>query len=495
MLKHVLIMHSRPWRYQLRDIAQAYLDKGCKVSIFVPDTDQHNYRKCITNGAKVILHPDFFSAKRTLNTKDRQKLFELARSCEKATGRSIGRIIHTGERDVARAYTEQDYYWPGMSLHGRVSKNVQLPEDIVLDIFGFWAKVLQENDIDLVLCRTICDIYTFPFHMLCQKEGIPFLAVRQSKPLTGYVFWTADILMDNTLGRDRYHEKIAADEEPSAEALARIETFVSQPEPAEYILQTWNRYAQTSYFKGLHSVFTVLMENLRYRRKRHTGPKPEPFLAKLWNVHRTAWAKKFHKKLYRIFTEEQLQEQTYAYVPLHKEPEMMLNYRSPLWHTQRHALKFIGSMLPSGYRLLARENVGTAGRRTTRWLKNVARFPRTYLTTYTGSQYTYIRNADLIVTDNGTGGWEGLLLGKPVVTLEPTFFDHVDLAVRCDCPSKLDKAIFQAIETPLAKEKRIRRIALFYDAEKETSLIEKDTIKDQNINLAYIDALLEKIQG
>ena len=38
-------------------------------------------------------------------------------------------------------------------------------------------------------------------------------------------------------------------------------------------------------------------------------------------------------------------------------------------------------------------------------------------------QFKYIKNSDLVITDNGTSGWEALILKKPLINLSDSFYD------------------------------------------------------------------------
>jgi hypothetical protein len=86
--------------------------------------------------------------------------------------------------------------------------------------------------------------------------------------------------------------------------------------------------------------------------------------------------------------------------------------------------------LPDGYRLLVREHRSNTGRRPTQYYKDIATFPGLEFIDAHDDQFKYIRNADLIVTDNGSVGWEGVQLARPVITLADTYYDGAALSRR-----------------------------------------------------------------
>ncbi len=90
-----------------------------------------------------------------------------------------------------------------------------------------------------------------------------------------------------------------------------------------------------------------------------------------------------------------------------------------------------------------------AGRRNS--IRDMRRLPGVVLVDGFDDQFKYIRNADVIVTENGSTGWEGLVLGRPVVTLADTYYDAAGLARRVNDHDQLGAAILE-----LARRRRRR---------------------------------------
>jgi hypothetical protein len=87
------------------------------------------------------------------------------------------------------------------------------------------------------------------------------------------------------------------------------------------------------------------------------------------------------------------------------------------------------------------------------------------------SQFKYLRHASLIVTENGSSGWEGLVLGRPVITLASTFYDGAGLGAKIGNPEKLNAAILDALTKPAIADAQAYDHALgcMVDAEFETT--------------------------
>ena len=69
-------------------------------------------------------------------------------------------------------------------------------------------------------------------------------------------------------------------------------------------------------------------------------------------------------------------------------------------------------IIPFGYTLLIKEHRGTWGRRKTEFYTFLNNLPNVEFISPFDDQYKYIKNANLIITDNGSTGWEGILLKK-----------------------------------------------------------------------------------
>ena len=119
-------------------------------------------------------------------------------------------------------------------------------------------------------------------------------------------------------------------------------------------------------------------------------------------------------------------------VALHKEPELAINFQVPLWHSQKSLIAWISKNLPCGYRLLVRDHRKNDGRRPTAFYQDILRYPGVDLISPFDSQFKYIRNAGLIITDNGTTGWEGLIFGKRVISFARNFYEPTGLTERLE---------------------------------------------------------------
>jgi hypothetical protein len=189
------------------------------------------------------------------------------------------------------------------------------------------------------------------------------------------------------------------------------------------------------------------------------------------DYYRRIWLNWRQAKFFHRVDERTLREMRYIYIALHKDPEQALNYQAPFWSNQLNTIALLCASLPNGYRLLVREQRNNTGRRPTSWYEDVARLPGVMLIDAFDDQFKYIRNADVVVTDNGSTGWEGLLLGRRTMTLADTYYDGAGLAHRVMAPEHLAREIVALLQQEPAenRDRHDHALACMLDAEWEYS--------------------------
>jgi len=123
-----------------------------------------------------------------------------------------------------------------------------------------------------------------------------------------------------------------------------------------------------------------------------------------------------------------------------------------------------------------REHRFNQGRRATAFYKYLQALPGVDLIDPVDDQYKYIRHAALIVTDNGTTGFEGLMLGKRVISLGDDYYSATGLTLRLSDPSQLGAAMMRRLAEPEVRDSgdAEHRLGWLVDAEYDTTLAEGD---------------------
>ena len=398
-----------------------------------------------------------------------EKLKKIIKECENVLGMSIGRIILNGERGIGRAYLQS--YYPNTRLGRACLSDNSYPEKVVYRIFRYVINVFEDFRPDLIVSVRYASPVIFAAYLYAKRLNIPHVVLQYSKMKENRFFWTNDFLMYNAFIKNAFDKKLENNTGVSNESFKYVAEYRKKPDIANfYVANLFKRTSQRRWLDVCKSLYFYYLSNQRMLPAIRVLPA-------IYHECRGRLMQYFHKKLMKSYEYDDLKKIKYIYFPLHKEPELMLNLKAPLWHNSSHTIKYISSMLPIGYKLIVKEHIKNWGRRYTSYYKYLSRLPGVIVISPFDSQFKYIQNADLIITDNGSTGWEALLLKKSVITLEKTFYDASSLSIRATKPSELDRYILKALNghNKYNNEEYDRRLGLFLDAEKENSLSTEST--------------------
>lgn len=116
---------------------------------------------------------------------------------------------------------------------------------------------------------------------------------------------------------------------------------------------------------------------------------------------------------------------------LHYQPEASTLVRGQFFQNMLALVQNISLSLPVGYRLLVKEHDVMFGQRSLSFFRELRKMPNVVSVSPYESGPILVRKAAAVVTVTGTFGWDGVLLGKPVIAFGESFFaeysgvDHV----------------------------------------------------------------------
>lgn len=377
-----------------------------------------------------------------------------------AGGHSIGRGFNLWVRHI-RKYR----------LVRRVLRDNGEPFRILRRLFRFADDLLAEARPDLVYTFEWATPLSFCVWFAARRRGIPCVALRFSKILPGHAFWTLDRDMMNARSIERAEEKRHNGSPASDEAKRRIAEFRDQPRVINYIAERWNNRMRRTFIRWhVVNTRTIIREFINTFRGQDRALREPPF-SRFARYYHSLYLSATHQRFFDVVDERELGEMKYVYFPLHKEAELAQTFQAPLWHNQLNTVRVLASLLPHGYRLLVREHRMNLGHRPTSSFRQYAALPNVTLVDPYDSQFKYLRHADLVVTENGSSGWEGLLLARRVLTLSRTFYDGAGLATKVSDPDRLKVAFLEELssERGTAEDERDRALACVIDAELETT--------------------------
>lgn len=120
----------------------------------------------------------------------------------------------------------------------------------------------------------------------------------------------------------------------------------------------------------------------------------------------------------------------YLLYPIHFQPEASTLVQAPMYLDQLALVEDLAKSLPAGYRLWVKDHLSNRGRRPLEELSRLRRMLGVRLLGPDEDGWELMREASAIVVITGTMGWEGLLLGKPVVTFGDVFYNVVPTVLR-----------------------------------------------------------------
>jgi len=270
-----------------------------------------------------------------------------------------------------------------------------------------------------------------------------------------------------------------------------VKQFRSKPKHVKYIKKNWDLARETGLIEHHRRFFVLAVMGISALLfKRQTLP-PKPFFSTVGAFYRRFFRIHTQARFFSRMSSSTLKSQKYIYFPLHKEPELALNFLAYLWHDQRNTVARLSSVLPANYSLLVKEHPLNLGRRSNYFLRRLTSLPSVKLIHPDENSFNYVSNADLIVTENGSSGWEGLLLGRPVLCLDKTFYDELGLAHKLSFDTGLNQAVLNSINTVCDQHQYLRKLAAFVEAEFATTFSDNDPDIVQSISQSIEKRLID----
>ena len=331
--------------------------------------------------------------------------------------------------------------------------------------------ILAESAPDFILTYEWGKPFRFATWLAAAGRDIPCIAVRRSKILSDRGFCTTDPLLFNVAAVERARDRRESSVVVSDEAKAYIKDFRKRPAMVKYIQDRWQsgRKKQKAIWNYL---FIKQMVKDAVRAVFGRFSKRRSYAVwRLFEHYRVLYLTRYQEQFFHRFDEDTLREMKYVYFPMHKETDISHTFQAAVWHDQRNTIQILASSLPGGYRLLVREHRFNHSLRPRRYCRQLSQLPNVVVVDPFDSQYKYLNNADLVVTENGSSGWEGLLLSRRVVTLAQTFYDGTRLATKVKDANSLGAVIVDTLARPAVMDQvaHDRALGCMLDAERDTT--------------------------
>jgi hypothetical protein len=130
---------------------------------------------------------------------------------------------------------------------------------------------------------------------------------------------------------------------------------------------------------------------------------------------RIRWNHLFLKQFY--VDQKELESLSYAFYPLHKEPEVTLLVYGRPYLNQIEVIRNFARSLPVGMKLVVKEHPGSVGYRPLSYYRKFLAIPNVMLASPKMTSRELIEDAQLVMIIGGSVGLEGLIMQKPVLHL------------------------------------------------------------------------------
>lgn len=404
------------------------------------------------------------------------ELDEKIRESELPTGVPVGQILLAADSKIGRAFVAPVINLPDNRTSQIAEKDNEEPFRAVRRLFHFAEELLDASNPDVVYSYEWAKPWLFTIWMAAQRRGIPCVVVRRSKLRSDSCFITADRTMFNVTARERAAALLASGGPVSDAAVEYIRAFREQPQMVQYIASKWRQVAAQKEWFTWHGQWARSTARNIARTVIGRKQKRKSDFKKLYDYNSRIAIRRLHRRFLRTFEEAELASMKYLLYPMHKETDLPVNFQAASWFDQRNTVRLLASVLPSGHKLLVREHRHNFGLRPTGYYQELGNLPNVVLLDAFDSQFKYIRNADLVVTENGSSGWEGLLLGRRVLTLSTTFYDGAGLARKVKHRDELGRVILDALSAEPVPDQQAydRNLACMVDSEFETTFPARD---------------------
>jgi hypothetical protein len=412
------------------------------------------------------------------------------RETELRTNVPVGRVILAGAHSIGRAYNVPVRYANQYALIKKVLKDNAEPFRIFRRLFRFADHAIDSAKADLVIAIDWATALHFSVWMAANRRGIPCLAIRDSKIIHHQSYWTAERLLFNTLALEEAGARRNSGAAPSEAAMEKIKSFRDQPKTINWIATRWHHRARRNFIRWHLECVRIFAREFVHTLRGQDNALREPWGGRFFRYYRRLFLSYYHQRFMHVIDDESLAKMKYIYFPLHKEAELAQCFQASIWHDQRKTIRVLASSLPFGYRLLVREHRMNFGVRPTQIYRELAAIPNVTVLDPFDSQFKYLRHADLIVTENGSSGWEGLMLGRRVLTLSRTFYDGAGLAKTVLDPDRIGPMILDILSKPAVSDQDAVDHALGCMIDAETRHTFPTTVESEQIALDQLAQVL-----
>ena len=159
---------------------------------------------------------------------------------------------------------------------------------------------------------------------------------------------------------------------------------------------------------------TLRRSQLREHVQFTEGPRVHDVSAAVKHLYRSGLARKAIESVPTVAVPP---TSPYVFFGLHFQPESSIDVWAPFFSNQMWVVELLSRSIPPSHKLLVKIHKSDIANYSSAQLTRMRSFPGVELVRPFADTRSFVENADLIVSIQGTIGLEAALLGKPVITL------------------------------------------------------------------------------
>ncbi len=353
---------------------------------------------------------------------DTEGLFKRASELEAWLGTTINALAVT-DRHLGRGYALAGFNHP-RSYASEQTSYAQMVAGFVA-LIEFWRNQFETKSPTLVIdCGKVAAL-------ICRRMNIPYRTLAGSRYKNLHQ-WAHNEYCENPRIEERYREL----------ENTNVTTIDSPYHSHMTLRRMFNR--NVTVWGVLGQIYLILKRQL-YKRIRRPEDKSGYYLL---DEVRYVWRRRTDMRRLKALSKplSTLEGESFVYYPLHTEPETALQTLSPEYFFQLSCIAALSRDLPAGVILAVKETYEAIGRRPADFYRQLADFKNVVIIDMMELELEVVRRAAIVATITGTGGFEGAVMGKPVITFgrhnQYNFLPHVSVV---DDEAKLKDVLHAAL--------------------------------------------------
>lgn len=436
------------------------LKKSNVYSIYTPNKSNMDIVNLV-NQNNLIKTTEFLNTQ--LSESDKLETKELIKNIEDKLKISFNALILT-DRHISYEYLEDQIDFNYSYLANTATQSDSL-EELLLKLVYYSQKLILEIKPKFISMYS-SNVLGAVFIAVANYHGIKnynFITPRSFSYGLKKIVISSNVYIQNLLLKEEFNKLVQSNIEPSEKAIEIVENFINQPTSVDIFLKR----VKANYFKMTRQLLAILKQYVlgRYNTKLLT------------TTYLSSWFAITFKYIIKFGYQNSVNspkvnlDQKFSYFALGQLPELVSLEWSPEYLDQENSIKQLSRYLPYGVNLIVREHPNNVGRRVFSFYKKLKKLRNVILGSVHDSQFNYIKNAESVITINGTTGWEAIMLKKPVFYFETNFYELLDIPKKLRNYRDLEEAYAEHLKyiEEYPDDEYYRKVYLLMTAELNTA--------------------------